>query len=117
MDIIGIPGFQFRISDLSSKPSPEVMLEDPVYRDFVLPAWQRDKQCAKEAEQRAKEAEQRAQTEAAMRLESEQRAKEAEQRAQTEAAMRLESEQRAKEAEQRAQSEIARLKALLGLPG
>jgi hypothetical protein len=31
-----LPGFQFRISDLSQKPSLKKMTDDPVYQGFVL---------------------------------------------------------------------------------
>jgi len=46
-DLIGstvLPGFQFRISDLQRQPSPEEMSEDQVYRAFMLPALQAEKQ-------------------------------------------------------------------------
>jgi hypothetical protein len=38
-----VPGFRFRVEDLRRRPRPEVMIEDPVYAPFVLPAWQRDR--------------------------------------------------------------------------
>ncbi|CAK0751230.1 hypothetical protein CCP3SC15_1750008 [Gammaproteobacteria bacterium] len=71
-----LPGFQFRIEDLLARPSEEEMLEDPVYKSFVLPAWQLDRKLHRAAEEHAK-------TEASLRLE-------AEQRVQTEKALRLE---------------------------
>lgn len=66
-----LPGFRFRIADLSVRPDEEAMLNDPVYQDFVFPAWQRDKALRREAEQRAE-------AEAVQRREAEQRALEAE---------------------------------------
>ncbi|CAK0778576.1 Uma2 family endonuclease [Gammaproteobacteria bacterium] len=123
-----LPGFQFRIEDLLNQPIEEEMIEDPVYRRFLLPAWQRDRAQRREAEQHAqtevalrREAEQRAaQTEtalhreAALRREAEQRAAQTEQRAaQIETALHREAVLR-REAEQYAKAEIARLKSLLG---
>lgn len=94
-----LPGFRFRIRDLSRGPDAEAMLEDPVYRDFVLPEWGREREQLQQETALRRKAEQHAQAEAALR-------REAEQRAQTEATLR-------REAEQRAQAEIARLQALL----
>ncbi len=34
-----LPGFQFRFEDLFSKPSPDEMITDKVYQNFVLPAY------------------------------------------------------------------------------
>jgi hypothetical protein len=57
-----LPGFQFRISDLSSQPSLKKMAFDPVYKDFILPYYQAEKKRAdKELRLRQKEA-QRADT-------------------------------------------------------
>ncbi|NEX17952.1 MAG: hypothetical protein C1943_15370 [Halochromatium sp.] len=58
-----LPGFRFRLEDLSRQPSPEAMLEDPVYAPFVLPNWQRDRQARAQAEQRAATAERLAEQE------------------------------------------------------
>ena len=62
-----LKGFRFRLSDLFSQPLQEELVNDELYRDFVLPAYQRVKQKADEAEkkellerQRADEAEKRA---------------------------------------------------------
>ena len=38
-----LPGFQFRISDLSKQPSIEEMIEDSVYQKFVLPGYLKEK--------------------------------------------------------------------------
>jgi len=55
-----LPGFQFRITDLSKRPLPDEMIDDPVYQNFVLPGYSEAKQQA-EVEKRARqEAEQRA---------------------------------------------------------
>jgi len=45
-----LPGFQFRVSDLQRQPSPEEMSEDPIYRAFMLPALQAEKQARQLAE-------------------------------------------------------------------
>ncbi len=45
-----LPGFQFRVSDLQRQPSPEEMSEDSVYRAFMLPALQAEKQARQLAE-------------------------------------------------------------------
>ncbi len=39
-----LPGFQIRIENLSSRPSLEEMSEDDVYKHFMLPAYQAEKQ-------------------------------------------------------------------------
>jgi Uma2 family endonuclease len=38
-----LPGFQFRIADLCGLPEDEALRDDPVYADFVLPAWREDR--------------------------------------------------------------------------
>jgi hypothetical protein len=55
-----LPGFQFRIDDLYQKPSPDEMVNDKVYKDFVLPGYsealeksEQEKRARKKAEQRA----------------------------------------------------------------
>ncbi len=55
-----LPGFQFRIADLASRPSLEEMSKDEVYKDFILPFYQAEKQKAEQERQRADSAEQRA---------------------------------------------------------
>ncbi|MEN8219820.1 MAG: hypothetical protein ABFS56_26420 [Pseudomonadota bacterium] len=58
-----LPGFQFRIDDLFTKPSPDEMINDKVYQDFVLPGYLMEKRARLLAEKRARlaiqEAEQR----------------------------------------------------------
>jgi len=55
-----LPGFQFRISDLYHRPLLEEMITDPVYQQFVLPGYTKEKEARKKAEQRAKAEAQRA---------------------------------------------------------
>ena len=38
-----LPGFQFRRADLFNQPSPDEMIDDPVYQGFVLPGYQEAK--------------------------------------------------------------------------
>lgn len=56
-----LPGFQFRVEDLLLRPASEEMMEDPVYRDFVLPMWGRERAQLQRETARRREAEQRAQ--------------------------------------------------------
>jgi len=69
-----LPGFQFRITDLTRKPRLVDLVDDEVYRSFILPEYQVERQRAKQADQRAKQADQRAEQER-------QRAEQADQRA------------------------------------
>jgi hypothetical protein len=56
-----LPGFQFRLDDLLNRPSPDDMINDRVYQDFVLPGYRQVK-LAYEAEAQARQkAEQRVQ--------------------------------------------------------
>ncbi len=86
-----LPGFQIRIAHLSSRPSLEEMSEDDVYKHFMLPCYQAEKQKSK--------------LERKMREEAEMKAEQAEQKAEQE-------RQRAEKSEQRAELLYARLKAL-----
>jgi Uma2 family endonuclease len=52
-----LPGFRFRPGDLIAGPDTEQMLTDEVYRGFVLPAWQQDRQRIGVLESRADTAE------------------------------------------------------------
>ncbi len=54
------PGFQFRISDLYKRPEMKAMCDDPVYKDFVFPLYQQQKQRADSEKQRADSEQQRA---------------------------------------------------------
>jgi Uma2 family endonuclease len=76
-----LPGLRFRIRDLDARPPLAELMADPVYADFVLPQWQRDRARAEAEAQRAEaeatarhEAEQRAAAETAARRDAEQRA-------------------------------------------
>jgi hypothetical protein len=48
-----LPGFQFRLSDLTQQPSLIEMAADEVYQAFVLPEYQIEKQRAEQERQRA----------------------------------------------------------------
>jgi Uma2 family endonuclease len=48
-----LPGFQFRIEDLYQQLSAEELIEDSVYKDFVLPGYRLEKLARQKAEQRA----------------------------------------------------------------
>jgi hypothetical protein len=50
-----LPGFQFRFEDLFTKPSPDEMINDKVYQDFVLPGYLKEKQARQAEEQRAEQ--------------------------------------------------------------
>ena len=58
-----LPGFQFRLSDLSSHPTPDEMIDDSVYQDFVLPSYREEKMARQKAERSLNRAEQRAEQE------------------------------------------------------
>lgn len=48
-----LPGFQFRVADLTRKPRLVDLVDDEVYRDFVLPEYQAERQRAEQERQRA----------------------------------------------------------------
>jgi Uma2 family endonuclease len=58
-----LPGFQFRIADLTRKPRLVDLVDDEVYRGFILPEYQAQRQRAEQADQRAEQADQRAEQE------------------------------------------------------
>jgi hypothetical protein len=111
-----LSGFQFRINDLYRKPSPEQMINDPIYQGFVLPSYTAEKQARQEAEQRAdkeflarQQAEQEAKKEKMARQQAEQDAKK-------EKMARQQTEQEAKKekmARQEAEQQIKQLAAKL----
>ena len=72
-----LPGFQFRRADLFTKPSPDEMIDDPIYQGFVLPGLT-TKQKVEEAEQRTFDEKRARQAEELARRKAEQRALEAE---------------------------------------
>jgi len=41
-----LPGLQFRLADLCTRPAPETLRDDPVYAAFVLPGWREAEQLA-----------------------------------------------------------------------
>jgi phage regulator Rha-like protein len=84
-----LPGFQFWIEDLFTKPSLDDMIEDPIYQGFVLPKYQQEKRARWQAEQQIEteklarwQAEQQIETEKQARWQAEQQAQQAEQQAQ-----------------------------------
>ncbi len=54
-----LPGFQFRLADLFTQPTPKEMIADPIYQNFVLPDYRQEQLARQQAEQRAQQAEQR----------------------------------------------------------
>ena len=54
------PGFQFRIRDLYKRPEMKAMCNDPIYKDFVFPPYQQQKQRADLEKHRADSETQRA---------------------------------------------------------
>jgi len=58
-----LPGFQFRVSDLQRQPSPEEMSEDSVYRAFMLPVLQAERQTRQQVERLLEVAESQVQQE------------------------------------------------------
>ncbi|QQO53792.1 MAG: Uma2 family endonuclease [Thiohalocapsa sp. PB-PSB1] len=106
-----LPGFQFRIADLCSLPEDEALRDDPVYADFVLPAWREDRLRAEAEAASRREADERAAAEAAVRQAAEQRAETEAKRAESEA-KRAESEAKRAETEaKRAETEAKRAEA------
>jgi len=69
---IELPGFQFRITDLSERPSPDEMIDDQVYQDFVLPGYREAKQQAEIEKKARQQAEQQMETEKKARQQAEQ---------------------------------------------
>ncbi|MFN8486413.1 MAG: Uma2 family endonuclease [Caldilineaceae bacterium] len=58
-----LPGFQFRVEDLYTKPAPPQMVQDSVYNSFISPFYRAERLRAEEAEARAEQAHQRAEQE------------------------------------------------------
>ncbi|MEA1048951.1 Uma2 family endonuclease [Lamprobacter modestohalophilus] len=65
-----LPGFQFRVADLLRRPEDAMLLDDPVYANFVLPGWQKDRLRAETEANRADAEAKRAQA-AAQRADAE----------------------------------------------
>ena len=114
-----LPGFQFRISDLYDKPSPDDMVNDPVYQGFVLPGYVDAKKRAVKAEQKAEKAEEKAQKEIVVRRKAEQKAQKefvarqkAEEESQKDRLAKQKAEELTEKAKEQAQKElVARQKA------
>lgn len=75
----GLPGFQFRVADLYSRPEPPEMIEDPIYRSFVSPYFRAERLRTEEERLRAEEEQMRAEKER-LRAEQSQRMFEQEQK-------------------------------------
>jgi hypothetical protein len=73
-----LPGFRFRQSDLLDRPALDILRDDPVYADFVLPGWRAAEQRAEQQEQARRAAEQRADEQEQARHRAEQRTRELE---------------------------------------
>jgi len=76
-----LPGFQFRIADLYSRPSLEELAEDPVYHEYVFPSFREVRQRAEEAEKEMRSERQRAEQERQRAEQERQRAEQERQRA------------------------------------
>jgi hypothetical protein len=107
-----LPGFQFRIADLYQKPSPDEMINDPIYQGFVLPGYTEAKQAKQQAEQRADKAEKQAQKEQRARQKAEKQVQK-EQHARQKAEQQALLEQQARQnAEQQTKQLAAKLREL-----
>ncbi len=60
-----LPGFQFRVSDLYSRPSNQELVEDAVYQEYVLPFHQHVRQKAEQEKAKAEQEKARAEQEKA----------------------------------------------------
>ena len=100
-----LPHFQFRESDLYSRPSQEEMSEDEVYKDFVFLSYQTEKKKAKAEKKRADVADHKAKAEKKRADAERKKADIANQRADAE-------KQKIKEAEAKIKNLSAKLKSL-----
>jgi len=96
-----LPGFQFRISDLYTRPPLGKLAEDEIYYDYVLPSHKEVRQRAEQERLRAEQAEKRAEQESA-------RAEQERLRAEREFARAEQERLLAEQAEKRAEQEAAR---------
>jgi len=80
-----LPGFQFRVSDLYTRPSLETLAEDGVYHDYVFPSHKEVRRQAERETERAERETERAERET-------ERAEQAELRAEQEARLRERAE-------------------------
>ncbi len=100
-----LPGFQFRKSDLLRQPSLEEMVEDEVYREYVLPLYQEQKKEKELALQRAEQERQRAEQERQQKELALQHAEQEQQRAEQERQQKELALQHAEQEQQRAEQE------------
>ncbi len=108
-----LPGFQFRLRDLSRQPTLTKMSEDPVYRAFALPALQAAKlaQQVAEAEAQTEREARRQEAEARQLAEATAQAAKAAQRlAEAEAQTEREARQLAESKLQQLEAKLARLR-------
>jgi len=103
-----LPGFQFRITDLSQRPSVVEMSQDKVYQGFVGRELQEARQKAKAEKQKAKAERQKAKAERQKATEAWQRAQQAELQARLEREARAAAELKLQQLE----AELARLRRL-----
>jgi len=90
-----LPGFQFRIADLYDKPSPDDMIDDPVYQGFVLPGYVKAKKRAVKAEEQAQKAEEQSQKDRLAKQKAEEQAEKAKEQAQKELVAKQKAEEQA----------------------
>ncbi|MCP4345855.1 MAG: Uma2 family endonuclease [Desulfobacterales bacterium] len=76
-----LPGFQFRISDLYTRPSLEEMAEDRIYNKYVLPSYKKVKKQAEQEKKRAEKTEKQLASEKKRAEQEKQRAEQEKQRA------------------------------------
>ncbi len=103
-----LPGFQFRISDLYTRPSLEDMAEDEVYHKFVFPSHKKVKKRAERAEQRAEQEKKRAEQEKKRAEQEKKRAEQEKKRAEQEKKRAEQAEKQAKQEKKRAEQEKKR---------
>ena len=94
-------GLQFRVNDLYRRPSLEEMSEDNVYKKFILPFYQEEKQKVKQEKQKVKQEKQKVKQEKQKVRQEKQKVKQEKQKVKYE-------QQRAKQAEQREKHEKER---------
>ncbi len=100
-----LPGFQFRVSDLYRQPPMEELMEDEVYRDFILPSYQAEKQKSVRLEKQLRQEHDRAEQEKERAEQEKERAEQEKQRAEQE-------KQRAEQEKQRAELFAEKLREL-----
>lgn len=106
-----LPGFQFRLRDLSRLPALEDLLTDEVYY-YVLPGYRAALERAEQEGLRAEQERQRAEQERQRAEQERQRTKQEQQRAEQERQQAEQERQRAEQEQQRAARYAARLREL-----